>query len=58
MIYAYRSETGKLWVDDCNDKKIGRWILVLVPMHIFGHSVDMDTILPFARNINLLGVRM
>lgn len=41
-IDAYLSEISELRADGCYNKKTGRRIRAVVPMHTFGHPVDMD----------------
>ena len=39
---AYLAEIGEVRADGCYNKKTGRRIRAVVPMHTFGHPVDMD----------------
>lgn len=41
-IDAYLSEIGELRADGCYNKKTRRRIRAVIPMHTFGHPVDMD----------------
>lgn len=39
---SYLAEIGEIRTDGCYNKKTGRRIRAVVPMHTFGHPVDMD----------------
>ena len=39
---AYLAEIGEIRKDICFNKKTGRRIRAVIPMHTFGHPVDMD----------------
>lgn len=39
---SYLSEIGEIRADGCYNRKTGRRIRAVVPMHTFGHTVDMD----------------
>lgn len=41
----YLSEIGELRKDGCYNKITGRRIKAVVPMHTFGHPVDLDTLM-------------
>ncbi len=42
---AYLREIGDIRGDGCYNRRTGRRIKAVVPMHTFGHSVDMDALL-------------
>ncbi len=52
-IDAYLSEIGELRADGCYNKKTGRRIRAVVPMHAFGHPVDMDKIIAVCEKYQL-----
>jgi len=41
-LYGYLSAIGEMRADGCHNKKTGRRIRAALPMHTFGHPVDMD----------------
>ncbi len=52
-IEAYLSEIGDLRADGCYNKKTGRRIRAVVPMHAFGHPVDMDKMIAVCEKYQL-----
>lgn len=51
---AYLSETTEQRSGACFNKTTGRRIRALVPMHAFGHPVDIEGVLAVARDFNLV----
>ena len=49
----YLSSTSIVSNGDCVNKKTGRTIRAIVPMHVFGHPVDIDEILGVAKDFHL-----
>ena len=52
-IEAYLSEIGDLRADGCYNKKTGRRIRAVIPMHTFGHPVDMDKMIAVCEKYQL-----
>ena len=50
---AYLLETSELRADGCYNKKTGRRIRAVVPMHTFGHPVDMDKMIAVCEKYRL-----
>lgn len=50
---SYLSEIGDLRVDGCYNRNTGRRIKAVVPMHTFGHPVDMDPLLSLCERFKL-----
>lgn len=50
---AYLSEISELRADGCYNKKTGRRIRAVVPMHTFGHPVDMDKMIAVCEKYQL-----
>ncbi len=53
VIDAYLSEIGELRANGCYNKKTGRRIRAVVPMHTFGHPVDMDKMIAVCEKYQL-----
>lgn len=53
-IDAYLSEIGELRAGGCYNKKTGRRICAVVPMHTFGHPVDMDKMIAVCEKYHLV----
>lgn len=51
---AYLAEIGEIRADSCYNKKTGRRIRAVVPMHTFGHPVDMDKIVSVCEKYHLM----
>ncbi|MDD3365320.1 MAG: LegC family aminotransferase, partial [Syntrophomonas sp.] len=49
----YLDEIGELQIEGCFNKKTGRRIKAVVPMHTFGHPVDMDPLVEICRKYRL-----
>lgn len=52
----YLRETTEMRAGLCINRRTGRVIRALVPMHTFGHPVDMEGLLALARDFNLVVV--
>ena len=52
-IDAYLAEIGEIRADGCFNKKTGRRIRAVVPMHTFGHPVDMDKMIAVCEKYQL-----
>jgi len=52
---SYLSEVSEIRDDGCFNKKTGHYIRAVVPMHTFGHPVDID---PLADVCRIYGVEM
>ncbi len=52
-IDTYLSEIGELRAGGCYNKKTGRRIRAVVPMHTFGHPVDMDKMIAVCEKYQL-----
>jgi len=50
---AYLSEIAILKDDGCYNKQTGRKISAVVPMHTFGHAVDMDALADVSRKYRI-----
>ena len=50
---AYLNEIGDIRADGCYNKNTGRRIKAVVPMHTFGHAVDMDPLLTLAEHFRI-----
>lgn len=50
---AYLAEIAELRGDACWNRRTGRRIRALVPMHTFGHAVDLDPLLELAERYRL-----
>lgn len=50
---AYLHETAAVRTDGCYNRLTGRPIRALVPMHTFGHPVDLDGLAEVCRNFRL-----
>ena len=50
---SYLAEIGELRADGCYNKKTGRRIRAVVPMHTFGHPVDMDKMIAVCEKYQL-----
>ena len=50
---AYLADIGELRVDGCYNKKTGRRMRAVVPMHTFGHPVDMDRMIAVCEKFQL-----
>lgn len=50
---SYLSEIGDIRADGCYNRNTGRRIKAVVPMHTFGHPVDMDPLLSLGKRFNL-----
>lgn len=53
-IDVYLSEISELRADGCYNKKTGRRIRAVVPMHTFGHPVDMDKMIAVCEKYQLV----
>lgn len=51
---AYLAEIGEIRSDGCYNKKTARRIRAVVPMHTFGHPVDMDKIIAVCEKYHLV----
>lgn len=51
---AYLSEIGEIRADGCYNRKTGRRIRAVVPMHTFGHPVDMDKMIAVCEKYRLM----
>jgi len=49
----YLSEIAVVKNDECFNKKTGRRIKAIIPMHTFGHSVDMDPLIEVCRQFHI-----
>ena len=50
---AYLEEISELRGNECYNKKTGRHISAVVPMHTFGHPVDMDKMMALCEKYHL-----
>jgi perosamine synthetase len=50
---SYLDKISELRIEGCFSKKSGRRIKAVVPMHTFGHPVDMDPLLEVCRKFRL-----
>jgi len=50
---SYLRETGEIRKDGCYNRQTGRRIKAVVPMHTFGHPVDLDPLQELCRTFNL-----
>ncbi|MCE4538180.1 LegC family aminotransferase [Pelomonas sp. P7] len=50
---AYLREVGEIRVDGCYNRRTGRRIAAVVPMHTFGHPVDMPALMSLAERHRL-----
>ncbi len=53
MLEAYLHDISELRGDDCYNRKTGRRIRAVVPMHTFGHPVDMDRMIDVSEKYHL-----
>lgn len=51
---SYLSEIGEIRADGCYNRKTGRRIRAVVPMHTFGHPVDMDKMVVLCEKYRLV----
>lgn len=51
---AYLRDISELHGNDCYNKKTGRRIRAVVPMHTFGHPVDMDKMIVVCEKFHLV----
>lgn len=51
---SYLSEIGEIQADGCYNRKTGRRIRAVVPMHTFGHPVDMDKMVDVCEKYRLV----
>ena len=49
----YLNETCKISADECVSKNTGRRIKAIIPMHTFGHPVDLDPLMDVAHEYKL-----
>ena len=49
----YLAEISKMKDGECFNKQTGKKIKAIVPMHTFGHSVDMDALLEVTQKYNI-----
>mgnify|MGYP000732905825 CR=1 FL=1 len=52
-LYDYLQTITEIRQGQCLNKKTGRIIRAVVPMHVFGHPVDMDGMMRVARDFHL-----
>lgn len=50
---AYLNEIASVESDGCYNKQTGRRIKAVVPVHVFGHPVDLDPLLELCQRFNL-----
>lgn len=50
----YLQEISKLRTEGCFNKKSGRRLKAVIPMHTFGHPVDIEPLLEVCRRYNLM----
>lgn len=50
----YLAEIGEIRIDGCYNKKTGRRIRAVVPMHTFGHPVDMEAMIAVCEKYHLM----
>jgi perosamine synthetase len=50
----YLTETSKIQDGTCYNKQTGKKIAAVVPMHVFGHPVDLDSLFEVCKNFKLL----
>ena len=43
----------KIKNNQCINKKTGKVIKAIIPVHVFGHACDIEKIVKIAKNINL-----
>lgn len=51
---SYLAEIGEMRADGCYNRKTGRRIRAVVPMHTFGHPIDMDTMASVCEKYHLV----
>lgn len=54
ILEAYLQDVSELRGNDCYNKKTGRRIRAAVPMHTFGHPVDMDKMIAVCEKYHLV----
>lgn len=52
-LYDYLKEISEIRPEGCFNRQTGRRISAVVPMHTFGHPVDMDPLLILCQDFNL-----
>jgi len=50
----YLTEISKIQDGTCYNKQTGKKIAAVVPMHVFGHPVDLDSLFEVCKNFKLL----
>lgn len=50
---SYLGEIAEIREDGCFNKKTGRYIRVVIPMHTFGHPVDLDPLADLCRTYGI-----
>jgi len=51
---TYLSEISEIRKDACYNKQTGKRIAAVVPMHVFGHPVDLDPLFKVCKNFKLI----
>jgi perosamine synthetase len=52
-LHDYLHRIGEVRDDGCYNKKTGRRIRAIVPMHTFGHPIDIDRLMEVCRKYNI-----